>query len=102
VSGSRKMAPGDYDRLYLLIRTVNNYDPRFVVPYILGGLMVGDSPSHVREALEILRRGRENHPRSLSARRPGSPAVPHTFPSWRRACSPKGGSRKRRWLSCRP
>jgi hypothetical protein len=63
VSGSRKMAPGDYDRLYLLIRTVNNYDPRFVVPYILGGLMVGDSPSHVREALEILRRGRENHPR---------------------------------------
>lgn len=62
VSGSRKMAPSDYDRLHLLIRTVNNYDPRFVVPYILGGLMVGDSPSHVREALEILRRGRENHP----------------------------------------
>jgi len=63
VSGSRKMAPGDYDRLYLLIRTVNNYDPRFVVPYLLGGLMVGDSPSHVPQALEILRRGRENHPR---------------------------------------
>jgi len=63
VSGSRKMATGDYDRLYLLIRTVINYDPRFVVPYILGGLLVGDSPSHVQEALEILQRGRENHPR---------------------------------------
>jgi hypothetical protein len=63
VSGSRTMAPGDYDRLYILIRTVNNFDPRFVVPYILGGLMVGDSPSHVSQALEILRRGRENHPR---------------------------------------
>jgi hypothetical protein len=63
VTGLRKMAPGDYDRLYLLIRTVNNYDPRFVVPYILGGLMVGDSHSHIQEALEILLRGRENHPR---------------------------------------
>ncbi len=62
VSGSRKMESGDYDRLYLLIRTVINYDPRFVVPYILGGLMMGDSQSHVREALEILQRGRENHP----------------------------------------
>lgn len=63
VSGSRRMSPGDYDRLSLLIRTVINYDPRFVVPYIMGGLMVGDSPSHVREALEILQLGRENHPR---------------------------------------
>jgi hypothetical protein len=62
VSGSRKMESGDYDRLYLLIRTVINYDPRFVVPYILGGLAVGDSPSHVREAMDILQRGRENHP----------------------------------------
>jgi hypothetical protein len=63
VSGARRMSPGDYDRLYHLIRTVINYDPRFVVPYILGGLMVGDSPSHVQEAVEILQLGRENHPR---------------------------------------
>lgn len=62
VSGSRRMAPRDYDRLYLLIRTVNNYDPQFVVPYLVGGLIVGDSPSHVREALAILRLGREHHP----------------------------------------
>jgi hypothetical protein len=62
LSGSRKMEAGDYDRLYLLIRAVINYDPRFVVPYILGGLTVGDSPSHVREALDILRRGSDNHP----------------------------------------
>lgn len=63
VAGSRRLGPGDYDRLYLLLHTVINYDPRFVVPYILGGLIVGDSPSHVRGALEILERGRENHPR---------------------------------------
>lgn len=62
VSGSRRLTPGDYDRLHLLIRTVINYDPRFVVPYILGGVLLGDSPSHAREALDILERGRENHP----------------------------------------
>lgn len=62
IAGTSNIAPADYDRLYVLLRTVGNFDPRFVVPYILGGMILGDSPSHVNEALDILRRGMESHP----------------------------------------
>lgn len=62
VSGSARMSPGDYDRLAALIRAVGNLDPRFVVPYLLGGILLGDSPGHVEEALSTLRRGMEYHP----------------------------------------
>lgn len=62
VSGERKMTPRHYDRLYLLLQAVVNFDPRFVVPYLLGGIILGDSPGHSREALDILRRGMEHHP----------------------------------------
>jgi len=62
IAGTSNIAPGDYDRLYVLLRTVGNFDPRFVVPYILGGMVLGDSPSHVHEALDLLRRGMESHP----------------------------------------
>ncbi|OGP34145.1 MAG: hypothetical protein A2X88_07170 [Deltaproteobacteria bacterium GWC2_65_14] len=62
VAGSRNMAPGEYDRLYVLLQAVGNFDPRFVVPYILGGMVLGDSPRHVREALDILDRGAKSHP----------------------------------------
>ncbi len=62
IAGTSNIAPADYDRLYVLLRTVGNFDPRFVVPYILGGMILGDSPSHVREALDILRRGMASHP----------------------------------------
>lgn len=62
VSGERKMTPAHYDRLYLLLQAVGNLDPRFVLPYLLGGIILGDSPGHAREALEILGRGMEHHP----------------------------------------
>jgi len=62
VAGDRKMTPATYDRLYLLLRTVSNFDPRFVVPYLMGGMVLGMSPGHVPEAIEILRRGMETHP----------------------------------------
>ncbi len=45
IAGTSNIAPGDYDRLYVLLRTVGNFDPRFVVPYILGGMVLGDSPA---------------------------------------------------------
>ncbi len=61
-AGSRRMSRGDYDRLAVLIRIVGNLDPRFVVPYLLGGILLGDSPDHVGDALDILEKGRNNHP----------------------------------------
>lgn len=63
VAGARRMSRDDYDRLDRLVRTVNNFDPRFDVPFFLGGLVLGDSPDHVPQALAILGRGWDNHPR---------------------------------------
>jgi hypothetical protein len=62
VAGARRMDKSDYDKLNLLVHTVNNFDPRFDVPFFLGGLLLGDSPGHVPQALEILERGWKSHP----------------------------------------
>ena len=62
IAGAREISQGEYDRLYILLRTVGNFDPRFAVPYILGGIILGDSPRHVREAMDILKRGEQSHP----------------------------------------
>jgi len=62
VSGSRRMSRDDYDRLDILLKTVGNLDPHFVVPYLLGGVILGDSPDHVEAALDTLERGRAYHP----------------------------------------
>lgn len=62
VSANRTMARNDYERLYSLLTVVANYDPKFDVPYIVGGLILGQSPAHVREALSLLERGRTHHP----------------------------------------
>jgi len=61
-AGSRRMSRRDYDRLAVLIGIVGNLDPRFVVPYLLGGILLGDSPDHVEVALDILEKGGNNHP----------------------------------------
>ena len=62
VAGTRRLTRNEYDRLALMIQTVIHFDPRFKVPYLLGGLFLGDSRHHVQEALKILQQGRENHP----------------------------------------
>ena len=62
VAGTRKLTPNDYDRLALMIQTVVQFDPKFKVPYLLGGVILGDSRAHVQEALKILTLGRANHP----------------------------------------
>ncbi len=62
VAGVRRMAPADYDRLAALIETVNNFDPKFDVPYFLGGLILGESPAHVPDALRVLEKGRMELP----------------------------------------
>lgn len=62
VAGARRMSPADYDRLDVLLRIVGSLDPRFDVPYLLGAMILGDSPDHVHSALEALERGKKYHP----------------------------------------
>lgn len=62
VAGNREMTPRDYDRLAILVKTVNNFDPKFKVPYLFGGLLLGDSPRHAQEAVGILDSGSDKYP----------------------------------------
>lgn len=62
VAGSRKMTDEEYDRLYRLVDTAINFDPRFEMPPLLGGILLGDSVDHASEGLRILNRGWTNHP----------------------------------------
>jgi len=62
VAGNRKMTLRDYDRLYELLDVVANFDPKFEIPYLLGGLVLGESTPHAEKALRVLRRGKEQYP----------------------------------------
>jgi len=50
------MTHWDYDRLYELLVVVSNFDPKFEIPYLLGGLILGESPPHAPKALHVLGR----------------------------------------------
>jgi hypothetical protein len=62
VSGNMKMTREDYDHLYELLNVEVNFDPKFEIPYLLGGLVLGESPLHGLEALKIFERGKVTHP----------------------------------------
>jgi hypothetical protein len=62
VAGSKEMTPEDYDRLHELLNVVANFDPKFEIPYLLGGLVLGESPPHSQKALQVLERGKEQYP----------------------------------------
>ncbi|MHB1040753.1 MAG: hypothetical protein ACYC34_10540 [Desulfobacteria bacterium] len=62
VAGNRKMTRWDYDRLYELLDGVSNFDPKFEIPYLLGGLVLGESPDHAQKALEVFERGKKEYP----------------------------------------
>ena len=62
ISGEKRLTRGSYDRLYVLIESVANFDPRFKVPYLLGGITLGESPAHATLALHLLERGRRMFP----------------------------------------
>ena len=40
------MTPAEYDRLYALLNVEADLDPKFEMPYLLGGLVLGESPQH--------------------------------------------------------
>src|SRR4030066_1933617 len=50
VAGTREPTPNDYNRLALMIQTVVQFDPKFKVPYLLGGLLFGDSRARAHGA----------------------------------------------------
>ena len=52
----------EYDSLSDLLSTVIRFDPRFTVPYLLGGIVLGDSPNHAGAALDLLARGERQFP----------------------------------------
>ena len=62
VAGNRKLTPAEYDRLYVLLNVEADLDPKFEIPYLLGGLVLGESPQHGREALRVFERGKVTHP----------------------------------------
>jgi hypothetical protein len=62
VAGNRKLTPAEYDRLYVLLNVEADLDPKFEMPYFLGGLVLGESPRHGREALRVFERGNATHP----------------------------------------
>ncbi len=62
VAGNKKLTPAEYDRLYVLLNVEADLDPKFEIPYFLGGLVLGESPQHGREALRVFERGKATHP----------------------------------------
>jgi hypothetical protein len=62
VAGNQKLIPTEYDRLYALLNVEADLDPKFAMPYLLGGLVLGESTSHAQKALHVLGRGKEQYP----------------------------------------
>jgi hypothetical protein len=62
VAGNPRMTSAEYDRLYVLLNVEADLDPKFEMPYFLGGLILGESPQHGREALRVFERGKVTHP----------------------------------------
>ena len=62
VAGNLKLTPTEYDRLYALLNVEADLDPKFEMPYLLGGLVLGESTPHARKALHVLGRGKEQYP----------------------------------------
>ena len=62
VAGNLKLTPTEYDRLYALLNVEADLDPKFEMPYLLGGLVLGESTPHAQKALHVLGRGKEQYP----------------------------------------
>jgi len=62
VAGNRNLTTAEYDRLYVLLNVGLDLDPKFEIPYLFGGLILGESPQHGREALRVFERGKSTHP----------------------------------------
>jgi len=61
-SGNWKMTRAEYDRFSDLLGIVTRLDPRFLVPYLAGGLVLGESRPHAGRAIELLGEGERRFP----------------------------------------
>lgn len=62
ISGERRLTRAACDRLYHLVDSVIDFDPRFKVPYLLGGISLSDSQEHAGQAISLMDRGRRVFP----------------------------------------
>jgi hypothetical protein len=60
-AGNKNMKEADYRLLSCKLNIVVDFDPRFSMPYLLGGLVLSESPGHAREAFDLLDKGRPHH-----------------------------------------
>jgi hypothetical protein len=63
VAAPFRMTEPEFLHLGLLLDTVVHFDPRFKVPYLLGGISLGESPNHAGEALKLLDLGHRQYPK---------------------------------------
>jgi tetratricopeptide (TPR) repeat protein len=61
-AGNKRMTRANYDRVYSLVGTVANFDAKFKIAYLIGGLVLTESPDHSRDAIRLFERGRANFP----------------------------------------
>lgn len=62
VAGTNRLSPAESDRLDRLVGAVIRLDERFKIPYLLGGLLLGESPGRAERAIELLRMGGARFP----------------------------------------
>lgn len=61
-AGSKRKEETDYHLLSRQLNLAVDFDPRFVMPYLMGGLVLSEFPEYAGEALHLLERGKPHHP----------------------------------------
>lgn len=62
-AGNKRMTASEYRLLSCQLNIVADFDPRFEIPYLLGGLVLSESPDFSQDALKLLARGKPYHAR---------------------------------------
>ena len=60
-AGEKRLKDADYRLLSCQLDIVSDFDPRFTMPYLLGGLFLSESDAHSKDALALLSKGKPHH-----------------------------------------
>jgi hypothetical protein len=60
-AGNKRLKDAEYRLLSCQLNIVADFDSRFVIPYLLGGLVLSESNEHAGDALNLLARGKPHH-----------------------------------------